>query len=288
MQRIDFSKPCPGLQLQHEVSSNYSGSLEQKAAAHEGKADENNRKKSTMDLPELYARSKTQTYNRTWVQNKVNPQEVASSDELTGGQLSEKEVNGHQENGHSEQLRNAASKQVTFRKGALGDQSNIGKNNALKRAKSTFLPSAISDSAELLINSHTLLRQDGPKAALSSASSNRASNNEAKLESKVAMLKEELREAAALEVSLYSVVAEHGSSSNKIHSPARRLSRFYVHACQTNLPAKRVSAARAIVSGLALVSKACGNDVPRYVKTSPRNYWLTCILIVFLPSQTED
>ncbi|KAI6692265.1 hypothetical protein NL676_019975 [Syzygium grande] len=41
------------------------------------------------------------------------------------------------------------------------------------------------------------------------------SANEAKLENKIAMLEEELREAAAIEASLYSVVAEHGSSSNK-------------------------------------------------------------------------
>ncbi|KAF2286517.1 hypothetical protein GH714_017486 [Hevea brasiliensis] len=39
------------------------------------------------------------------------------------------------------------------------------------------------------------------------------------LESKVEMLKEELVEAAVLEVGLYSVVAEHGSSANKVHAP---------------------------------------------------------------------
>lgn len=83
-------------------------------------------------------------------------------------------------------------------------------------------------------------------------------------ESRIQMLEEELKEAAAIEISLYSVVAEHGSSMNKVHTPARRLARFYLHAWRTKSPAKQASAARAAVSGLALVSKACGSDVPRY------------------------
>lgn len=84
-------------------------------------------------------------------------------------------------------------------------------------------------------------------------------------ESRIQMLEEELKEAAAIEVGLYSVVAEHGSSMNKVHIPARRLARFYLHAWRTKSPAKQASAARAAVSGLALVSKACGSDVPRYI-----------------------
>ncbi|KAA8528993.1 hypothetical protein F0562_033519 [Nyssa sinensis] len=87
--------------------------------------------------------------------------------------------------------------------------------------------------------------------------------------SRVELLEEELREAAALEAALYSVVAEHGSSTNKVHAPARRLSRFYLHACKARSLAKRASAARAAVSGLVLVSKACGNDVPRLT------FWLS-------------
>lgn len=81
--------------------------------------------------------------------------------------------------------------------------------------------------------------------------------------SKIEMFEEELTEAAASEVGLYSVVAEHASSGNKVHAPARRLSRFYSNACKAGSQAKRASAARAAVSGLVLVSKACGHDVPR-------------------------
>jgi len=80
---------------------------------------------------------------------------------------------------------------------------------------------------------------------------------------KVEMLEEELMEAATVEVGLYSVVAEHGSSINKVLAPARRLSRFYLHACKARSRVKRANSARAIISGLILVSKACGNDVPR-------------------------
>ncbi|KAL3818676.1 hypothetical protein ACJIZ3_004581 [Penstemon smallii] len=87
--------------------------------------------------------------------------------------------------------------------------------------------------------------------------------------SRVEMLEEELREIAAIEVGLYSVVAEHGSSGNKVHAPARRLSRLYSNASKEGSQAKRASAARAAVSGLVLVSKACGNDVPRLT------FWLS-------------
>ena len=69
------------------------------------------------------------------------------------------------------------------------------------------------------------------------------------------MLEGELREAAAIEAALYSVVAEHGSSMNKVHAPARRLSRMYLHACRESSQSRRASAARSVVSGLALVAK---------------------------------
>jgi len=91
-------------------------------------------------------------------------------------------------------------------------------------------------------------------------------SNKTELKSEIEMLREELREAAALEVSMYSVIAEHGSSLNKVHAPARRLSRFYFHACRVGSHATIASAAQSVVSGFVLVSKACGNDVPRYTK----------------------
>nr|XP_043607346.1 uncharacterized protein LOC122579278 [Erigeron canadensis]XP_043607347.1 uncharacterized protein LOC122579278 [Erigeron canadensis]XP_043607348.1 uncharacterized protein LOC122579278 [Erigeron canadensis] len=88
------------------------------------------------------------------------------------------------------------------------------------------------------------------------------------LERRVQALEGELTEAAAIEVGLYSIVPEHGSSINKVHSPARRLSRLYLHACKEN-SLRRASSAKSIVSGLILVVKACGSDVPRLT------FWLS-------------
>ncbi|CAJ1910316.1 unnamed protein product [Sphenostylis stenocarpa] len=85
------------------------------------------------------------------------------------------------------------------------------------------------------------------------------------MELRIEKLEEELREVAALEVSLYSIVPEHGSSAHKVHTPARRLSRLYIHACKHWTQTRRATIAKNTVSGLILVAKSCGNDVSRYV-----------------------
>lgn len=85
------------------------------------------------------------------------------------------------------------------------------------------------------------------------------------MEIRIEKLEEELREVAALEISLYSVVPEHGSSAHKVHTPARRLSRLYIHACKHWTQDRRATIARNTVSGLVLVAKSCGNDVSRYI-----------------------
>ncbi|CAH8385779.1 unnamed protein product [Eruca vesicaria subsp. sativa] len=90
------------------------------------------------------------------------------------------------------------------------------------------------------------------------------------LESKVKKLEGELCEAAAIEAALYSVVAEHASSSAKVHAPARRLLRLY----RQNHLSRRANTAKSIVSGLVIVSKACGNDVPRLT------FWLSNTIIL--------
>ncbi|KAL3526166.1 hypothetical protein ACH5RR_014538 [Cinchona calisaya] len=94
------------------------------------------------------------------------------------------------------------------------------------------------------------------------------------LEQRIKRLETELRETAAIEVGLYSVVAEHGSSTNKVHAPARRLSRFYLHASKVNSQSQRGSAAKSAISGLILVAKACGNDVPRLT------FWLSNSIVL--------
>ncbi|KAF9596060.1 hypothetical protein IFM89_006987 [Coptis chinensis] len=100
------------------------------------------------------------------------------------------------------------------------------------------------------------------------------SQNFEEMESRIKKLEDELREIAALEVSLYSVVPEHGSSAHKVHTPARRLSRLYIHACKHWTQDKRASIARNTSSGLVLVAKSCGNDVPRLT------FWLSNTVVL--------
>ncbi|KAI4989786.1 hypothetical protein ZWY2020_038149 [Hordeum vulgare] len=94
------------------------------------------------------------------------------------------------------------------------------------------------------------------------------------LESKIEKLEQELREVAALEVSLYSIVPEHVCSSHKLHTPARRLSRLYIYASKFWSPEKKASVAKNSVSGLVLVAKSCGNDVSRLT------FWLSNTIVL--------
>ncbi|XP_061373709.1 uncharacterized protein LOC133316032 [Gastrolobium bilobum] len=94
------------------------------------------------------------------------------------------------------------------------------------------------------------------------------------MELRIEKLEEELREVAALEVSLYSVVPEHGSSAHKVHTPARRLSRLYIHACKHWTQNRRATIAKNTVSGLILVAKSCGNDVSRLT------FWLSNTVVL--------
>ncbi|XP_024993313.1 uncharacterized protein LOC112527118 isoform X1 [Cynara cardunculus var. scolymus] len=162
---------------------------------------------------------------------------------------------------------------VSSRKPA-GGQGNIVSTNKLKHLKSVQLPKAGGFSGSGL-PTPSPNRADKDKAIRTNDSvetgvpKSESSNRKTEDMSRIEMLEEELRETAAIEAGLYSIVAEHGSSTNKVHAPARRLSRFYLHACKENYQERRVNAARAIISGLVLVSKSCGNDVPRLT------FWLS-------------
>lgn len=94
------------------------------------------------------------------------------------------------------------------------------------------------------------------------------------METRVKKLEGELREVAALEISLYSVVPEHSSSAHKVHTPARRLSRLYIFACKYWSQDMRATVARNTVSGLVLVAKSCGNDVSRLT------FWLSNTVVL--------
>ncbi|CAA7060626.1 unnamed protein product [Microthlaspi erraticum] len=103
------------------------------------------------------------------------------------------------------------------------------------------------------------------------------------LEARIEKLEEELREVASLEISLYSVVPDHSSSAHKLHTPARRISRLYIHACKHWSQEKRATVARNTVSGLILVAKSCGNDVSRLT------FWLSNIIFLReIISQSEQ
>lgn len=92
--------------------------------------------------------------------------------------------------------------------------------------------------------------------------SNRSHKME-EMEERIERLEQELREVAALEISIYSVVPEHGSSAHKVHTPARRLSRLFIHASKYWSASRKATVAKNTISGLVLVAKSCGNDVSR-------------------------
>lgn len=108
-------------------------------------------------------------------------------------------------------------------------------------------------------------------------SNNRNDNKVRELELKIELLEAELREAAAAEIGLYSIIAEHGSSVNKVHTPARRLSRHFVYALKNCSRDKMGSAARNATSGLVLVAKACGYDIARCLRVEIRSYIQTSV-----------
>ncbi|KAL4339501.1 hypothetical protein GQ457_08G016220 [Hibiscus cannabinus] len=94
------------------------------------------------------------------------------------------------------------------------------------------------------------------------------------METRIEKLEAELREVAALEIALYSVIPEHGSSGHKLHTPARRLARLYIHACKHWTQNKRATIAKNTVSGLILIAKSCGNDVSRLT------FWLSNTILL--------
>lgn len=160
---------------------------------------------------------------------------------------------------------------------SYGEKSTILNNESLKHVKSVR-SSAEPNRVNGSVRGYHHLAQDKQLSAQGLANERKERKEHStlllesklhKLEQRVKMAEGELREAAAIEASLYSVVAEHGSSANKVHAPARRLSRFYFHACKDDSILKRGSAAKSAVSGLILVARACGNDVPRLT------FWLS-------------
>ncbi|KAG4123446.1 hypothetical protein ERO13_D11G326901v2 [Gossypium hirsutum] len=80
---------------------------------------------------------------------------------------------------------------------------------------------------------------------------------------RIEQLEAKLREVAALEISLYSVILEQVSSANKVHTHAWCLSRLYIHACKHWSGDKQAMITKNTVSGLILITKSCCNDASR-------------------------
>ncbi|KAF8378118.1 hypothetical protein HHK36_029455 [Tetracentron sinense] len=184
----------------------------------------------------------------------------------------------------------SGSHSLKFSGGALGMNGNIPISDRLKHVKSVRSPIDLARSNgsvggsqfieeikgnDVLEDVHTGGRSFSTIEIKDAKVISRETRNKLphkkiqQLEHRIEMLEGELREAAAVEVGLYSIISEHGSSTNKVHAPARRLSRLYFHAYKESSQAKMASAARSAVSGLVLVAKACGNDVPRLT------FWLS-------------
>ncbi|XWS40608.1 hypothetical protein CRYUN_Cryun17cG0010300 [Craigia yunnanensis] len=235
---------------------------------------------------------------------KIFSKKASDADDAYDNSLEGNSEYDWQENGHEgqyleekryftgdEQL-NIHSQENSLSQGNLGTKANAAKSDRLKHVKSVRSSSdSVRGNESFSNNQYAELKEVGvlgdaqhvPGTFRSKSSSERKDakvypndtrsvildNKMQQLENKIKMLEGELREAAAVEAALYSVVAEHGSSMSKVHAPARRLSRLYLHACKEGFQSRRTSAARSAVSGLALVAKACGNDVPRLT------FWLS-------------
>ncbi|KAF8658232.1 hypothetical protein HU200_059422 [Digitaria exilis] len=142
---------------------------------------------------------------------------------------------------------------------------------------------SLKDVAIALAHENTAIADDGLQVQEPiRISNNRNDSKVRELELKVELLEAELREVAAAEIGLYSIIAEHGSSVNKVHTPARRLSRHFVHALKNFSRDKMGSAARSATSGLVLVAKACGYDIARL------SFWLSnCVVLRGIVTETS-
>ncbi|CAN1153873.1 hypothetical protein LINPERPRIM_LOCUS14990 [Linum perenne] len=210
-----------------------------------------------------------------------------NKNEQSGENIDETTDSSEEDPAGSSFLQATAVKEASPGSEDTGMKGNIMKSDRLKHVKSVrSMSDSIRNSGGVSINHHetkelNVLDDQHISAGGIKAGERRSAKIHPKdsntmldgkfqqLAHKVKMLEGELREAAAIETALYSVVAEHGSSISKVHAPARRLSRMYLHVSGDDSYTSRGSAARSAVSGLVLVAKSCGNDVPRLT------FWLS-------------
>ncbi|KAK7266920.1 hypothetical protein RIF29_19581 [Crotalaria pallida] len=196
-------------------------------------------------------------------------------------------------------LFDSSSTSTSFGGSNNGMRGNIVESEKLKSVKSTAESARNIES--LSSNHHAEVKENGIRGDEQNSGANIRRNDRARIyakearnatldgkvehmENKIKVLEGELREAATIEAALYTVIAEHGNSMSKVHAPARRLSRLYLHACKENIKGRKSGAAKTSVSGLVLVAKACGNDVPRLT------FWLSnaIVLRTIISQTTKD
>lgn len=196
---------------------------------------------------------KTNGVTRSSKQERLKPLEAKEESKVSEAvSVTSKQANDHAVNGSSESHQDCEASEVAEKQDTV--------NGLVKDVDD-------DKRADHLVEE---VQEDASGNGTSSGSEKEASENEEalkqkveSLETRIEKLEEELREVAALEISLYSVVPDHSSSAHKLHTPARRVSRLYIHACKHWSQEKRATVARNTVSGLILAAKSCGNDVSR-------------------------
>lgn len=165
-------------------------------------------------------------------------------------------------------------KTVRSSKSQAKDLSDLTSYRSSSESKKTYSPEAVDDTSfedakeddkfEDALNNNTESDNDNEAPVDKEDKRNEVLTQKiGTLESRIEQLEEELREVATLEMSLYSVFPEHGSSEHELHRPARDLSRLYALARKNQNENKLISVAKNIASGLYLVLKSCGSDVSR-------------------------
>ncbi|EOA23580.1 hypothetical protein CARUB_v10016776mg [Capsella rubella] len=211
------------------------------------------------------------------------------SDVITQSNQENKDVtngsSGHYQESETSVIEEKTKKEESANGSVCGfvkdDEEEIKEYDTTTNSKTDSVP--LSETCEGVREAHLAKEvedwEDTSNGGISCGSENEAGEDEEvlkqkveSLETRIEKLEEELREVASLEISLYSVAPEHSSSAHKLHTPARRISRLYIHACKHWSQGKRATVARNSVSGLILAAKSCGNDVSRLT------FWLSNII----------
>ncbi|KAL3696181.1 hypothetical protein R1sor_010257 [Riccia sorocarpa] len=206
----------------------------------------------------------------------VTPKEERKAEELKASPSKEEARRSYERREEKSEVRkvsdmrreeNGVAKTIPQKREELLNDDEGEAGNVIGSAKANFAKAEKKALEEL--------RNKIAGAEAKAAEANEKSQEQARQFSlQVERLEGELRETGAMEVALYCVVAEHGNSPNKLHTPARRLARLYMHACKQWTPERKASTAKNCVAGLVTVAKACGTDVSRL------SFWWSNVVVL--------